>query len=579
MNTDKKNPLLEVLLKDRYISQDKLSELARESKKSGQDIIELIEEKKVVTDEEMAKAKAKAYGLPHIDLFGKIVRGEILNIISQDLAENYKMVAFEKQDNQVRVALVNPNNFKALEAVEFIARKNKYKIKYFVVSEGGFKYLLKQYASLAREVEEALKGAETVYGDAKLEVKEEGLEEVVRKAPVSKMVAVILRHAVEGRASDVHIEPVANETRVRYRIDGVLHTSIVLPKHVHPSVVARIKVLANMKIDETRVPQDGRFRMNINGKDIDYRVSTLPLMDNEKVVMRILDTSARVFKLEDLGFVGRNQEVIIKNTKKSHGMVLVTGPTGSGKSTTLHAILSGLNKEGVNIVTLEDPVEYFISGVSQSQINPEVGLTFSRGLRAILRQDPDIIMVGEIRDNETAELAIHAALTGHLVFSTLHTNDAFGAIPRLIDMKIEPFLASSALMVVVAQRLTRRVCEKCREEIDLPHDLEQEVLKELGNISPQHIPKDISLERGELRFYKGKGCARCENEGYTGRVAIVEVVEVTDKLQKIINSGNKPEEVRKEFLRQGMLTIKQDGILKALQGITTIEEVLSKTKE
>ncbi|PIY97046.1 MAG: hypothetical protein COY66_01590, partial [Candidatus Kerfeldbacteria bacterium CG_4_10_14_0_8_um_filter_42_10] len=408
-----KDPLIQALLEGHYLSQDQYSELLEESKRLNQPLLEIISSKSVVSEENLAKVKSKVYGIPYVDLFGKIVRADILDVISQELAQNYRMVSFDRKENEVSIAMVNPNDYKALEVIEFIARENHFRVKYHVVSEGGLRFILKQYATLSEEVEEALKGTEkeTTFAEAgKLELAEKGLEEVIRKAPVSKMVSVILRHAVEGKASDVHIEPVGNETRVRYRIDGVMYTSLILPKHVHPSIVARIKVLSNLKIDETRIPQDGRFRMNIDGRDIDYRVSTLPLINNEKVVMRILDTTEGSKSLEDLGFVGRNVEIMRKNIEKSHGMFLVTGPTGSGKSTTLYSVLSVLNQEGVNIITLEDPVEYYLAGVNQSQINPEVGLTFSRGLRAILRQDPDIIMVGEIRDNETAELAVHASL-------------------------------------------------------------------------------------------------------------------------------------------------------------------------
>lgn len=580
-NTSEKDPLIQALLNGRYITQTQYQEIQEESKGLGKSILDLIVSKSLVQEEDLAKAKSKVYGVPYIDLFGKIVRADVLNIISQEIAQNYRILSFDKEEDEVSVAMVNPNDYKALEAVEFIARKNHYRVKYYVVSEAGFRHLVKQYATLSEEVEEALEGTEreTELADVgRLELAKKGLEEVIRKAPVSKMVSVILRHAVEGKASDVHIEPVGNETRVRYRIDGVMYTSLILPKHVHPSVVARIKVLSNLKIDETRIPQDGRFRMNIDGRDIDYRVSTLPLINNEKVVMRILDTTEGSKKLEDLGFIGRNVEVMRDNIRKSHGMLLVTGPTGSGKSTTLYSILTVLNKEGVNIVTLEDPVEYYLAGINQSQINPEVGLTFARGLRAILRQDPDIIMVGEIRDTETAELAVHASLTGHIVLSTLHTNDAFGAVPRLIDMKIEPFLLASSINVVVAQRLVRKICPFCQKEITVPKNLEEEVLKYIENIPKESIPKDAPITR-PLRFFKGAGCARCENTGYKGRLAIAEVLDINDALKNIIVEGGDTEKIKEEFLKQGMTSMKQDGIIKALQGFTTIEEVLNVTRE
>lgn len=570
-----------ILLSRGLVTKTKLEELEAVSKEKGTPMEQLLAELPGMREEDIVKAKGQLYNVPFMDLFGRIVRAEILNIIPQEIAKTYQMVAFARSGNEVSVAMRDPSNFKALEAIEFIARKNQLTIKYFITTNASLTYVLRQYESLSAEVEEALKGAQE-QEELRKEVltgAEKGFEEVVRQAPVSKMISVIVRHAVEGNASDVHIEPLESETRVRFRVDGVLHTSIMLPKHVHNSLVARVKVLSRLKIDETRIPQDGRFRMTIEGKDIDYRVSTLPLMNNEKVVMRILDTSARMTDLAQLGFEGDNLKVMEANSKKAHGMFLITGPTGSGKSTTLYALLSRLNQEGVNIITLEDPVEYYMHGINQSQVNPEVGLTFAAGLRSILRQDPDIIMVGEVRDNETAELAVHAALTGHIVLSTLHTNDAFGAIPRLIDMDIEPFLISSSLNLVMAQRLVRRVCEHCAEEREIAEGLERTVEQTLGEIDPKKLPSGVSLTR-PFRFRYGRGCARCENTGYKGRVAISEVLEMTDKLKQVIVDARTDliGKIQEQFKIQGMLTMKQDGMLKALQGITTVEEVLDATR-
>lgn len=572
--------LADVLLAQRAITASKLGELQAQAQQSRETLDQVIERVGAVREEDLMKAKAELYNVPAVDLFGKIVRAEILNIIPQELATNYQMVAFAREDDQVSVAMADPTNFQALEAIEFIARKNNLRIKYFITSVASLKYIFRQYESLSAEVEEALKGAEE--GASKelenVDLSEKGLEEVVKTAPVSKIVSVILRHAVEGKASDVHIEPVGNETRVRYRIDGILHTSLVLPKHVHSSLVARIKVLSNLKIDETRVPQDGRFRMTIDGRDVDYRVSTLPLINNEKVVMRILDTSSSLINLTNLGFEGRNLEVMKEATTRSHGMFLITGPTGSGKSTTLYALLNIMNGEGVNIITLEDPVEYYMNGVNQSQVNPEVGLTFAAGLRSILRQDPDIIMVGEIRDNETAALAVHAALTGHIVLSTLHTNDAFGAVPRLIDMKIEPFLIASSLNVVMAQRLVRRVCQYCKQQVDVPADVQDEVFKTIATLPKSAIPTDVNL-KPPLKFWQGQGCVRCENTGYKGRVAISEVLAITDDIKKIIMSGGDLiDNIQQAFISQGMYLMKQDGVFKVLRGLTTIEEVWDATR-
>ncbi len=572
--------LADVLLQAKALTAAKLGELQTQAQQQHENLDRIIEKSGAVRDEDILKAKGVLYNVPTADLFGKIVRAETLNIIPQELAGNYQMVAFNRSGQDVSVAMVDPTNFQALDAIEYIARKNNFRIKYFLTSSASLKYVLHQYESLSTEVEEALKGAEEGANKEleKIDVSANGLEEVVKTAPVSKIVSVVLRHAVEGKASDVHIEPVGNETRIRYRIDGILHTSLVLPKHVHSSLVARIKVLSNLKIDETRVPQDGRFRMNIEGRDVDYRVSTLPLINNEKVVMRILDTSSSMITLTGLGFGGRNLETMKDATTRSHGMFLITGPTGSGKSTTLYALLNIMNEEGVNIITLEDPVEYYMEGINQSQVNPEVGLTFAAGLRSILRQDPDIIMVGEVRDNETAALAVHAALTGHIVLSTLHTNDSFGAVPRLIDMKIEPFLIASSLNIVMAQRLVRRVCQYCKKDLSLPGDLEKEVLEGLSSLPKEAWPKDLNYTP-PLKFYQGQGCARCENTGYKGRIAISEVLEINEGVKKlIVSGGDLIANIQKQFISQGMFFMKQDGIFKALQGETTIEEVWDATR-
>jgi len=405
---------------------------------------------------------------------------------------------------------------------------------------------------------------------------------VTKAAPVSKIVSVILKHAVEGGASDIHIEPFKKESRVRYRIDGILNTSLVLPISVHNSIVARIKVLANLKLDETRVPQDGRIRVNFNKKRIDFRVSILPLIETEKVVMRILDVSKGAPTLEDLGYEGRSLKIIKNNIQRSDGMFLVTGPTGSGKYTTLFAALSILNEESINISTLEDPVEYYLDGANQSQIRNEVGFTFATGLRSLLRQDPDVIMVGEIRDSETAELAIHAALTGHMVLSTLHTNDAIGTIPRLIDMHVEPFLLASTLNGILAQRLVRRICNYCKIEEEINEEIRADIIKEVKKMydvvddeTKKLFDETILSEgSGSKKVSRGKGCARCGDSGYKGRISIGEVLDVDDDIRSII--ANKKElNYNSDILKkQRFITIKQDGIIKVLRGITSIEEIL-----
>ncbi|MCH7492852.1 type II/IV secretion system protein [Patescibacteria group bacterium] len=573
--------LFNVLVEDGLVPADKLAELRQQTQDEAE-LTSLIIQKDIVPEEDLAKAKSKALGVPYIDLFGKNISQSVLNLIPRELAENYHVVAFEKSDNDVSVALVNPGDFKAIEAIEFIARENKFKLKYFIISNSGFRYSIKQYATLGAEVEEALAGTDDKEERDldKLLSQEKGMEEVVKSAPVSKMVNVIIKHAVEGNASDIHIEPVENETRVRYRVDGVLHTSLVLPRYVHSAIVARIKVLCNLKLDETRVPQDGRFRTEWEGRIIDYRVSTLPLYNNEKVVMRILDRAAVVLDLEKLGFEGRGLEIMKRVVQKTVGMILLTGPTGSGKSTTLSALLTILNDEAINIITLEDPVEYYIDGINQSQINADVGLSFAAGLRSILRQDPDIIMVGEIRDNETAQLAVQASLTGHLVLSTLHTNDSFGAVPRLIDMNIEPFLITASLTTVVGQRLVRRLCQHCQAEVELPESVQKEVDKLMAGISPEVFKNRLGKDKQDkLTLYEGKGCVRCENSGYKGRILINEILEIDESLKSVIVSNPTIDAIRKAASGQNMLSMAQDGIMKALERKTSLQEVLSATRD
>lgn len=580
-----KQNLLDLLLAEKIINEEQVKEINSTIQTSGKSIEEVLLEKKLVDEEKITEFKAKSLGLSSISLLDKKIEKEVLEIISYEVADNYKIVCFNKEDKKLSIGIVDPGDLKAREAINFFAKEGGYSVDYYLISPGSFKKALDQYKSLTEEVEIALR-ARKEEEEKKVSKKEkkkiEETEEITKAAPVSKIVSVIIRHAVEGKASDIHIEPIKDKSRVRYRIDGVLHTSLVLPRSVHNAVIARIKVLANLKLDETRIPQDGRIRLNIGDKRIDFRVSILPLVDTEKVVMRILDVSRGAPKLPDLGYEWRNLEIITENIKRTDGMLLVTGPTGSGKSTTLFSILNMLNKEGVNISTLEDPVEYFVEGANQSQTRSEIGFTFASGLRALLRQDPDIIMVGEIRDNETAELAIHAALTGHLVLSTLHTNDAVGTIPRLIDMKVEPFLLASTLNAIVAQRLVRRICTHCKIEEEISEDVKKDIIEEIKKIHDivedelkQLFDKTILSDSEKSRkMYKGKGCARCGNTGYSGRLSIAEVLNIDDEIKSMV--ANK-EEIKYDsdiLKKQHFITVKQDGIIRALQGLTSIEEVM-----
>ena len=537
----------------------------------------------VLNAEEITRALAKASGLPYFNLIGLDVSRAVLNIIPLEVARNYQIIAFKKEGGVLYVGFVNPQNIKALEAIDFLAKERSLTVSRFVISQDSFNHAFKQYRVLESEVSQALETAKQQFGiegeggvsEVDLSAEEtEKVEQVLNRAPVSKIVSVIIRHAIEGSASDVHIEPMPTETRVRYRIDGILYTSIILPLYVHAALVARIKVMAKLKIDETRLPQDGRIRLVVEGKEADFRISILPLVNNEKVVMRILPVTDKAPTLSDLGFLKHDAESfkeIIDNP--TGGMVIISGPTGSGKSTTLYSIISVLNREGVNIITVEDPVEYFMKGVNQAQVRPEVGFTFANALRAFLRQDPNIIMVGEVRDEETAELAIHAGLTGHLVLTTLHTNDAVGAIPRLIDMGVEPFFVASTIRLVMAQRLARKICNDCKEEIKLPPAFVKQFMDEFERINRNVLKINAPELKSPYKFFKGKGCTKCGGSGYKGRFALTESIRGTKELKEIIVGGNKTADVDKELERQNMLTMRQDGIIKVVLGQTTVDEV------
>lgn len=579
------NELLVFLVKEGSLTQEKAAQAQEKSQAAGKSVEEIIIKDKLLSEEQITQAKGRLWHFPYVDLAEQDIDKDVLNLIPKNVASNYQMVAFKKEGDVLQVALVDPRNFQAVQAADFLANEEKLRVKYFIASPSGLKEAFQKYELLRREVAEVLEAAKEKLGPKeKLQKKEEVLpvEEIIKGAPVSRIVTVVMRHAVDGRASDIHIEPFAKECRVRYRIDGVLHTTLVLPGNLHAAIVARIKVLSNMRLDETRVPQDGRITEEIDDRTIDFRVSTLPLREGlEKVVMRILDTSVGVPTLEQLGFNSEHVQVIQKNIKKPHGLLLISGPTGSGKSTTLYTVLNMLNGEGLNIVTLEDPIEYYVKGVNQSQIRPEVGFTFASGLRSLLRQDPNVIMVGEIRDGETAELAVHAALTGHLILTTIHTNDSLGVVPRLFDMKVEPFLLAATMNVAIAQRLARKICPDCKVQTEVPPNVEQDMLDLLKKVPARYLPENLRNPEtvSKLTFYKGEGCPRCGSAGYRGRVAVAEVLQVTPALSNIIAEGFNMEEAKKEIKNQEMITLKQDALLKALQGLTTVEEILRISQE
>lgn len=570
--------LLEELIKKGILAKDKSASLKEEAKSSGKKEEELILEKGIIPENILFNTKSDYLKIPMKEAAPEKVSLEILELIPEEAAKYYKMVSLAKKENILEVGMVYPEDLTAQEALKFLSRRGQFNYQVFLITKTVFENFLKRYRSLKLEVGKALEELEKEFkleATGKPTVAE--IERLVEEAPITKVVAVILRYAVEGKSSDIHIEPTKDKLRIRFRLLGSLHSSIFLPLKVHPAVVARIKIISSLKIDETRIPQDGRFSAEVGGKHIDFRVSTFPTTLGEKVAIRVLDPTVGLKKLEDLGLLERNLAVLKRALRKPYGMILATGPTGSGKTTTLYAILQILNMEGVNIVTLEDPVEYFIEGINQSQIRPEINYDFARGLRHILRQDPDIIMVGEIRDSETASLATHAALTGHIVLSTLHTNNAFGVIPRLIDLGVQPFLISPTLVVAISQRLVRKLCQRCKKKRKLEKEVLDLILKEISEI-PEDVKKKIK-EGKQMFVWEPVGCPDCNNKGFTGRTGLYEVLEMTDQLSEIIIKEPSESRIQEEAKRQGMISMMQDGILKALDGLTTIEEVLQLTEK
>lgn len=566
------------LLDNGFVKDQVLTQVQALQKQTGQDFGQLLVAQKALDEEDLTKAKAAFFNVPYVDLRQTQVPPQVIALIPQESINFYNIVPFEIKGNNLKVAITDPTNLSALEALEFLGQKQNLQVQLYLASESSVGIVIGKKQNLKKVVGEALKDIQTKEGIGlkPQEIKKEAKAPVIEEAPIIKIVEVILSNAIEANASDIHIEPSEKDVRVRYRIDGILHTSLMLPKSVQPSIVTRLKILSNLKIDESRLPQDGRFHMEVGKKAVDLRVSILPLIYGEKIVMRILDKSTKAPTLDQLGVRGRALKWVNENIKKTHGIFLITGPTGSGKSTTLYSILSLLNTTSVNIITLEDPVEYFIEGVNQSQINPDIGLTFAAGLRSILRQDPNIVMVGEIRDKETAELAVQAALTGHLVFSTLHTNNAVGAIPRLIDMGMEPFLLTASINVVEAQRLVRKICKDCKKEVPMTKALEEEIKASLPGIPDEYFE---GIDKKVLKNYKGEGCEKCGHTGYTGRMGIYEVLPMTPEIQDLVSEKASSRKILEEAQKLGMITLKQDGIIKVLRGDTTMDEIIRVTTE
>jgi len=574
--------VIKKILEKKIIDKNQAASLEFEVKTLGKKEEDLILEKGILSEDELFKLKSEDLKIPLRDVAPEEVPLRVLEKIPEETAKHYKMIGVGEKGDVLEIGMIYPEDLAAREALNFLSRQQKFNVKIFLIKPTTFEHLLRQIRTFRKEVSVALSELEKEIATEKIEEKPRTAEEIARlaeEAPISKVVAVMLRHAVDGRASDIHIEPGKEKMRVRFRSLGELHSSLLLPMRIHPAIIARIKILSNLKLDESRVPQDGRFSTKIGDRDIDFRVSTFPTTLGEKVAIRVLDPRVGLKKFEELGLIGRNYEVIKRETKRPWGLVLATGPTGSGKTTTLYAVLQILNREGVNIVTLEDPVEYFIEGINQSQIRPELNYDFATGLRSILRQDPDIIMVGEIRDEESAGLVIHAALTGHIVLSTLHTTNAIGVIPRLIDMGVKPYLIPPTLRVALAQRLIRRLCDDCKKKVKAKKEIFDLISKEVEGM-PGNLKKEVESKiKKPLYIYESVGCPKCNKTGFSGRIAVFEVLAMTDELADLILKEPTELKLREEAKRQGMITMLQDGIIKVLDGIATMEEVLRVAEE
>lgn len=574
--------LKKILLDKKIISSSDLEKLEKEAQEKKQPLANYLIIKKIIPEERLAKLVSDFLKIPMVDLTKIKIAQEVLKIIPEPIARRHQVIAFQKKGEELDLAMADPGD---LQTLEFVKKKTGFLVKPFLATKTGMDHALSQYhSSLKAEFEKIL----TAKKQEKVKEEEEegsALKKMAEEIPVVRVVDTLLEYAIFEGASDIHIEPQEKEVTVRYRIDGILHDVMTLPKIIHPALVARIKVLSSLKIDEHRLPQDGRFKLQTDQYNISFRVSTIPIFDGEKVELRLLDEGAKALTFEELGFARTSLEIIKRNLSRPHGMTLITGPTGSGKSTTLYTILTKLNTKGVNISTIEDPIEYRILGVNQMQVNPKIGLTFAVGLRALLRQDPNIIMIGEIRDLETSEEAVHAAMTGHIVLSTLHTNNAAGAVPRLLDIGVEPYLIASTLNTVIGQRLVRKICQDCK------------ILQKLDDKTIQSLEYDFNLERllevmkretvldkkarhlKDAEFFESRGCEKCGHLGYKGRMGIYEVLDVSEEVAKLILARSTTAQIQEQAVKEGMILMWQDGFIKAHLGLTTIAEILRVTKE
>ncbi len=584
--TDENQKKLEALLvSEKLIKPAELVKYRKQAQAAGKPLFGLLVEQKIITNEALTRCIAQVSGVPYVDLSDALIEQQVLDLLPRDAAERFMAVPLGEVQNRLAVAMLDANN---VQAVDYLANRIGHPIKVYMASEEGIRHVLDQYrTNLAEGVSAAIESSQqpdeapTVKGGQRTEVKD--IKTIVQDSPISRALSTILEYAVRARASDVHIEPLQEALKIRCRIDGVLREIMQLPKSIEPALISRIKILSNLKIDEHRIPQDGQFAVHMANKDVDLRIAISPVVWGEQVVIRLLDKTGTNFQLADLGYAGRALRMIRHGIRKPNGMVLTSGPTGSGKSTSLYALIQEIKSDQINIVTLEDPVEYKMGGVNQIQVNPDVGLTFATGLRSILRQDPDIVMVGEIRDKETADLAVQAALTGHLVFSTLHTNSAAGILPRLLDMGIEPFLIASTVNVIIGQRLVRRISED--RETYKSNELETQSIHEtIGHLLPKtrsdvhKISSDLGYKDLPLAGQKAYTLVRGKDTpqtpgGYKGRVGLYEVMEVSEDIQNLIVRRATSGDIQRKAITQGMITMREDGYLKALTGLTTLEEV------
>ena len=576
LTDDIQEKLIQLLIDEGLVAEETINATKQEAASASRPLFTLLTEKDIIDDEILTHAIAQVSGVPYVNLSSTLIDQNILMLLPEDIAERFMAVPLAEVQNRLAVAMIDANN---VQAVDYLANRIQRPLKVFMASEAGVQHVLDQYKT---DLSSVNKAAQVSQAEQKAEEAND-VKTIVQDSPISQALSKILEYAIKSRASDIHIEPLENSLKIRVRVDGVLREIMQLPKSIEPALVSRVKILSELKIDEHRIPQDGQFTVKIANKEVDLRIAISPVVWGEQIVIRLLDKSGASFDLEEMGYSGRSLRAIRHGVKRPNGMVLTSGPTGSGKSTSLYALIKEIKDDTVNIVTLEDPVEYKMEGVNQIQVNAEVGLTFANGLRSILRQDPDVVMVGEIRDGETAALGVQAALTGHLVFSTLHTNSAAGVLPRLLDMKIEPFLIASTVNTIIGQRLVRRIAKK-RETYQSSPIETQSIIATVGHLLPK-TKEDVARVSADLGYkdlplanqsaytlVRGIDTPQTPN-GYSGRAGIYEVMDVNTDIQNLIIKRATSAEILRLAVSQGMITMRQDGYLKALSGITTIDEV------